>query len=152
MIINIIFSIHKYIYIEYHNLFYIILMDPTALLNPTLPFDQNKVQILDQLVTIFYGPNSPQRPIADKILNDFKAAPESWGYTDLIVEHSANPNSKFLALSILEEAINVSELMKLITINRPGGKFFLKDSVKAFETTSGKRFLNLAKFPTLILH
>ena len=30
-------------------------MDPTQLLNPALPFDQNQVAILDQVVAALYG-------------------------------------------------------------------------------------------------
>ena len=83
------------------------------MLNQNLPFDQNKVQILDQLVTVMYDPLNPQRIMADKILSDYKVMPDSWLHTDIVVETSTNPNSKFLALSILEEAINVSIISTL---------------------------------------
>lgn len=82
-------------------------MDPNILLNPSLPFDQTKVQIFDHLIMVLYGPVSPQQTEADAVLKNFKALPDSWLHTDAIIEYSTNPNSKFIAISILEEAINV---------------------------------------------
>jgi exportin-1 len=83
-------------------------MDPNILLNPSLPFDQTKVQIFDQLARAFYSPDPTQRAEADTILKNFKALPDAWLHTDAIIEYSLNPDAKFLALYILEEAINVS--------------------------------------------
>lgn len=87
--------------------YHINLMDPNILLDPSLPFDQTKAQIFDRLIMTLYGPVSPQQAEADVILKNFKALPDSWLHTDAIIEYSTNPNSKFIALSILEEAINV---------------------------------------------
>jgi len=83
-------------------------MDPSILLNPSLPFDQTKVQIFDQLALAFYGSDSTRRAEAEAILKNFKALPDAWLHTDAIIEYSSNPNAKFLALYILEDAINVS--------------------------------------------
>ena len=37
-----------------------------------------------------------------------KTAANTWIYTDVIVESSKEANTKFLALAILEDAVNVS--------------------------------------------
>ena len=46
--------------------------------------------------------------LANNILNQFKNHPDAWLTVDKILEKSQSPNGKFLALSILDEAINVS--------------------------------------------
>lgn len=105
------------------------------MLNPSLPFDQTKVQLLDQLVAALCGPDASQRVAADNILKSFKAMPDSWLHTDAIIEYSANPNSKFIALSILEDAINVLVSVK----SRRGGRYCRKLRDKEFARISGRR-------------
>ena len=45
---------------------------------------------------------------ANSILNQFKSHEDAWLTVDKILEKSQDVNGKFLALSILNEAINVS--------------------------------------------
>jgi exportin-1 len=46
--------------------------------------------------------------VANDILNKFKSNPDSWLVVDRILQQALNPNTKFFALQILEEAVNVS--------------------------------------------
>lgn len=48
-----------------------------------------------------------QREIANKILNQFKSHPDAWTLVDKIIDGSTDPNTKFYALSILDDAVNV---------------------------------------------
>jgi len=45
---------------------------------------------------------------ANTILNEFKAHQDSWLTADKILNRAENMNSKFIALQILDETINVS--------------------------------------------
>jgi hypothetical protein len=45
--------------------------------------------------------------VANDILNKFKSNPDSWLVVDRILQQASNPNTKFFALQILEEAVNV---------------------------------------------
>ena len=47
---------------------------------------------------------------ANEILSDFKAHPEAWKSVHPVLQGSQNINTKFIALTILEETINVSTL------------------------------------------
>ena len=46
--------------------------------------------------------------MANDLLNQFKSNENAWLCVDQILELSQNQNSKFLALQILDEAVNVS--------------------------------------------
>lgn len=50
---------------------------------------------------------------ANQLLNEFKSHPDAWMCVDQILVKSTNPHSKFLALQILEEAVNVSNTCSL---------------------------------------
>lgn len=54
---------------------------------------------------------------ANNLLNQFKECPEAWRAADTILQHSTNINAKFLALTILDEAVNVSQLYFLLIID-----------------------------------
>lgn len=43
---------------------------------------------------------------ANNLLNEFKQNSEAWLVVDAILEKSQSPHSKFLALQILDEAVN----------------------------------------------
>lgn len=45
--------------------------------------------------------------VANDILNQFKAYPDAWLVVDRILQVAQNPNTKFYALQILDEAVNV---------------------------------------------
>jgi exportin-1 len=47
--------------------------------------------------------------VANDVLNKFKANPDSWLVVDRILQTAQNPNTKFFALQILDEAVNVRE-------------------------------------------
>jgi exportin-1 len=54
--------------------------------------------------------------MANDLLNQFKSNENAWLCVDQILELSQNQNSKFLALQILDEAVNVSKyLVNLIS-------------------------------------
>ena len=46
--------------------------------------------------------------MANDILNKFKSNPDSWLVVDRILQQANDPNTKFFALQILDEAVNVS--------------------------------------------
>ena len=109
------------------------MMEPQALLLPG-EWNAERVKLLDHVVTIMYSGNekdvghvnhtqhtqihcfvcmsvcvsfvvSVQRSIAHQVLNELKGHPESWTHVDTILGNSSNPNTKFFALSILENCI-----------------------------------------------
>lgn len=41
-------------------------------------------------------------------MNGFKEHPEAWTHVDKILDKAQSPNTKFFALQILDEAVNVS--------------------------------------------
>lgn len=46
--------------------------------------------------------------MANNILNQFKEHQNAWQVVDKILDHSKEPNTKFFALQILDEAVNVN--------------------------------------------
>jgi len=78
-----------------------------VLLDKSTPFDMSKVQILDQVTDAMYGKATNPNDIntANKVLNELKNDPDFWMSTDFILENSSNPNTKFLCLVFLEDAI-----------------------------------------------
>ena len=79
------------------------------LLDFTQPFDVN---LLDSVVRVFYecppGTTKEQQKTAERVLTALKEHPESWRVADKILVGSTNPNSRFLALQILEVTIKVN--------------------------------------------
>lgn len=45
------------------------------------------------------------------MLSEFKAHPEAWKSVHPVLKESTNIHAKFIALSVLDETINVSELL-----------------------------------------
>ncbi|CEM16917.1 unnamed protein product [Vitrella brassicaformis CCMP3155] len=80
------------------------MMEPQALLLPG-EWNAERVKLLDHVVTIMYSGNEKDRSIAHQVLNELKGHPESWTHVDTILGNSSNPNTKFFALSILENCI-----------------------------------------------
>jgi len=80
--------------------------DPSILLDFSSEFSAQKVVMLDLVVTAMYSGSAEERGQANGLLNQFKAYTDAWTYVDRIIENSQNPNSKFFALSILDEAVN----------------------------------------------
>lgn len=73
------------------------------------------ISLLDQVVSTFYTGSGEQQKQAQVVLTQFQAHPDSWQRADQILQNSSNPQSKFIALGILD---------KLITSN---GKSYLKN-------------------------
>jgi exportin-1 len=72
------------------------------LLDFTQEFD---VALLDNLVTAAYDPVNPQRAEANKVLMALKDNPDLWTKADGILERASNPHTRFLGVSILDDAI-----------------------------------------------
>ena len=51
--------------------------------------------------------------LANNVLNQFKQYPDAWLVVDRILSTAQNPNTKFFALQILDEAVWVSSLIKM---------------------------------------
>lgn len=82
-------------------------MDTVAqrLLDPTVKeFD---VVLLDRVVAAAYDPTSPHRAAANKALMTLQEAPDLWTKADAILERSANPQTRFFGLQVLDDAIRV---------------------------------------------
>jgi len=81
-------------------------MDPNSLLNQNIPFDIQKLQLLDNIINVFYTTkNGDDRHQADKLLNTFKILPDSWTHCATILTNSNNNYTKFYSLGILEDLI-----------------------------------------------
>ncbi|EJS43580.1 crm1p [Saccharomyces arboricola H-6] len=63
------------------------------------------ITLLDQVVTTFYQGSGVQQKQAQDILTKFQDNPDAWQKADQILQFSTNPQSKFIALSILDKLI-----------------------------------------------
>ncbi|QID85271.1 Karyopherin transporter [Saccharomyces pastorianus] len=63
------------------------------------------ITLLDQVVTSFYQGSGVQQKQAQEILTKFQDNPDAWQKADQILQFSTNPQSKFIALSILDKLI-----------------------------------------------
>ncbi|CAI4062868.1 hypothetical protein SKDZ_07G4610 [Saccharomyces kudriavzevii ZP591] len=63
------------------------------------------INLLDQVVTTFYQGSGVQQKQAQEILTKFQDNPDAWQKADQILQFSTNPQSKFIALSILDKLI-----------------------------------------------
>ncbi|CAI2013236.1 hypothetical protein SEUBUCD646_0G04670 [Saccharomyces eubayanus] len=63
------------------------------------------ITLLDQVVTTFYQGSGVQQKQAQEILTKFQDNPDAWQKADQILQFSTNPQSKFIALSILDKLI-----------------------------------------------
>lgn len=74
-----------------------------ALLKLDEPID---IPLLDQVVKTFYSGSGEQQRQAGEVLTRFQSDPKAWTQTDRILEYSVHTQSKFIALSILDNLIN----------------------------------------------
>lgn len=44
-------------------------------------------------------------------MNQFKSHPDAWTYVDKILDKAQSPHTKFYALQILDEAVNVRTIL-----------------------------------------
>nr|4HAY_C Chain C, Exportin-1 [Saccharomyces cerevisiae] len=63
------------------------------------------IALLDQVVSTFYQGSGVQQKQAQEILTKFQDNPDAWQKADQILQFSTNPQSKFIALSILDKLI-----------------------------------------------
>lgn len=77
-------------------------LEPVDLVNNSIPFDENKVLLLDRIVQAFNSNDSSVMRQANEVLTQFQQDDNSWQYVDIILENSTEQNSKFIALSILD--------------------------------------------------
>lgn len=81
-------------------------MDFSTLLNNT-PFDQNKLILLQNLISILYKThNNNDRTNANHLLNEFKSLENSWQACDSILTNSNCFLTKIYALGIMEDLVN----------------------------------------------
>eukprot|EP00002_Diphylleia_rotans_P037081 TRINITY_DN824_c0_g2_i3.p1 TRINITY_DN824_c0_g2~~TRINITY_DN824_c0_g2_i3.p1 ORF type:complete len:925 (+),score=202.69 TRINITY_DN824_c0_g2_i3:61-2835(+) len=88
-----------------------------TLLNFSLPLD---VALLDNIVDVFYGPlGTPDEKEKAKVIIDTLNANENfWIRAPVILERSRSPNTKFIALNTLEQAIKYR--WKIIPVEQQG--------------------------------
>ncbi|KAJ3232034.1 Karyopherin transporter [Chytriomyces hyalinus] len=82
------------------------------------------VQLLDRVVTTLYSTTGPEQAAAEKILSQFQAHPDSWKQVDGILERSQMLQTKFIALTILENLVKTM-WKALPDIQRHGIKNFI---------------------------
>ncbi|CAI4486676.1 AAC_collapsed_G0022310.mRNA.1.CDS.1 [Saccharomyces cerevisiae] len=63
------------------------------------------IALLDQVVSTFYQGSGVQQKQTQEILTKFQDNPDAWQKADQILQFSTNPQSKFIALSILDKLI-----------------------------------------------
>ena len=82
-------------------------MDVNQLLNTSTPFDQNKLNLLEQVVEALYKPttNYQDRQAANQLLDNFQKLDTSFQYCEFILNNAQSNNTRYLALSIYETFI-----------------------------------------------
>ncbi|GMM38439.1 exportin [Saccharomycopsis crataegensis] len=63
------------------------------------------VELLDRVVMVFYSGSGPERQTAQQVLTAFQEHPDSWQRAGQILESSKDPQSKYIALQILDKLI-----------------------------------------------
>ncbi|KAG1438934.1 hypothetical protein G6F56_012465 [Rhizopus delemar] len=63
------------------------------------------VNLLDQVVMTFFSGSGQEQQVAQQILTQFQDHEEAWTKVDGILEKSNSPQTKFIALQILEKFI-----------------------------------------------
>ena len=81
-------------------------MDFSQLLNTSTPFDQNKLNLLEQVVNVLYTTtNNQERQMANKLLDQFQKLDVSFQYCEFILENAQSNNTRALALNIYQDFI-----------------------------------------------
>jgi len=75
------------------------------LLDPAVPFTPDSVALLDQLMQAVSGSDAQQRTAALDILSQLKEAGNLWVHVDTILQHTRLSDTKFFALSVLENVV-----------------------------------------------
>ncbi|KAI9334595.1 CRM1 C terminal-domain-containing protein [Obelidium mucronatum] len=92
-----------------------------AILDFSREFD---VSLLDRVVQTFYSSTGAEQATAEKVLSQFQAHPDSWKQVDGILEKSSLLQTKFIALTILENLIKTM-WKALPDVQRQGIKNFI---------------------------
>ncbi|GAO52224.1 hypothetical protein G7K_6306-t1 [Saitoella complicata NRRL Y-17804] len=72
-----------------------------------LNFDQElDMGLLDRVVTTFFQGAGQDQAQAQQILTQFQEHPDAWTKVDQIIEHAQNPQTKYIALSVLDKLIS----------------------------------------------
>ena len=81
-------------------------MDFSQLLNTSTPFDQTKLNLLEQVINIFYTTNNNQdRQTANQLLDQFQKLDVSFQYCEFILSNTQSNNTRVLALNIYQSFI-----------------------------------------------
>ena len=81
-------------------------MDVTQILNKDTPFDQNKLNLLEQVINVFYTTtNNQDRKTANDLLDKFQKLDISFTYCEFILNNTQSNNTRVLALNIYESFI-----------------------------------------------
>ena len=81
-------------------------MDVTQILNKETPFDQNKLNLLEQVINVFYTTtNNQERKVANDLLDKFQKLDISFTYCEFILNNTQSNNTRVLALNIYESFI-----------------------------------------------
>ena len=81
-------------------------MDFAQLLNTSTPFDQTKLQILEQVINVFYTTtNNQDRQTANNLLDQFQKLDISFQYCEFILNNTNSNNTRVLALNIYQSFI-----------------------------------------------
>uniref|UniRef100_A0A0G4GSC2 Importin N-terminal domain-containing protein n=1 Tax=Chromera velia CCMP2878 TaxID=1169474 RepID=A0A0G4GSC2_9ALVE len=82
--------------------------DPSPLLSAQgVPYTAEQVQMLDAVVGMMFSGNQMQRARAHEVLNSLKADPTAFLQVNPVLSMSTCTESKFFALTVLEDAIKV---------------------------------------------
>jgi len=82
--------------------------DFAVLVNKEIPWSIDKIKLLDEAVKLFYSnPSHPMAMEVGNLLVQLKEDPDLWEAADAILENAEDSNTKFLALQLLEKAIQV---------------------------------------------
>lgn len=79
--------------------------DPAQLVNFAEPWDANRVQMLDHMITLMYS-NQAHRELANQVLTQVRDHPDSWHVVDTVLATSQSADTKFFALKLLEAVIS----------------------------------------------
>jgi hypothetical protein len=101
------------------------------LLNRSIPFDGDKIRLLDQVTVALSSSDANQINSAGQIWKALAEDPNFWLQSDQILVKSSNNNTKFLTLVIMENSIKVRRLLRS-NVGWP----CLWSSVKASKLTS----------------
>jgi len=77
------------------------------LLNRSVPFEGDKIRLLDQVTQALSSGDSNQINGANQIWKVLSDDPNFWLQSDQILVNSANNHTKFLTLVLMENAIKV---------------------------------------------